>query len=575
MNNLSIRVKVLIPIIVLSLVIFLSSGLAMLNQKNLVNTSYVISDECSDNIEILINIESRLESIGKNMYGHCKSENATTKAEFEATIKAQVTEIETLFSEYEKKEGLTQKEKDYIGAMEGKFQKYVDGVNTVLKSSMDEDDEAQRVAINVLQKPAEDYLLKKIDSLTELRKAEMEKALESQEKAYRFSVVTSFVFILVALVMFAFSIFICIKGIVKPMKYISDKLNKMIRDINNNEGDLSVRININGKDEIGVIGASVNSFIETLQNVMHSITVSSQDMNVIVDMVGKEISLSDDSARDISAAMEELSAAMEDVSSSVGGISGQLSNIAASVEELSAGSDELLECADQMEQSANILKENAINNKNQTSEMTTEIIVKLQTAMEESKKVEQVKQLTNDILNIASQTNLLALNASIEAARAGEAGRGFSVVASEISQLSDSSRDTATHIQDINNLVIETVHQLTRHANDLVELIQNTILPDYDRFVEAGIQYNKDAKHVNEIVNNFHAMSGELRVQTENVQEFAQNISNSVMESSEGIHNAATNTETLSGEIANISSRILENKEVANTLSKEAERFTI
>ena len=181
---------------------------------------------------------------------------------------------------------------------------------------------------------------------------------------------------------------------------------------------------------------------------------------------------------------------MSDVTNSVSGISGQLSNIGASVQELSAGSDELLRYTDKMEQSALGLKNNAIKNKNEASNMTQAIISKLQEAMEESKQVEQIKQLTNDILNIASQTNLLALNASIEAARAGEAGRGFSVVASEISQLSDSSRDTATHIQDINNLIIDAVRQLTNHANELVNYIEDTILPDYDSFVEAGMQYS-------------------------------------------------------------------------------------
>ena len=190
-------------------------------------------------------------------------------------------------------------------------------------------------------------------------------------------------------------------------------------------------------------------------------------------------------------------------------------------------------------------------------------------------KAKEVEQIAGMILNISSQTNLLALNASIEAARAGDAGKGFSVVASEISQLSDSSRDTATNIQTINTLVIETVHELTDHANDLVNYIQETILPDYDSFVNAGVQYNEDANHINEIVNKFHVMSDELRIKTENVQEYAESISNSVLESSEGINNAATNTENLSFEISNISNKILENKEVANSLSQEAEKFVI
>lgn len=76
-------------------------------------------------------------------------------------------------------------------------------------------------------------------------------------------------------------------------------------------------------------------------------------------------------------------------------------------------------------------------------------------------------------------------------------------------------------------------------------------------------------------VNTFHNMSDELQKQTDRVQEYAKSISNSVLESSYGIHSAAANTEKLSSQISNISTKILVNKEVANSLSKEAERFVI
>lgn len=89
------------------------------------------------------------------------------------------------------------------------------------------------------------------------------------------------------------------------------------------------------------------------------------------------------------------------------------------------------------------------------------------------------------------------------------------------------------------------------------------------------MQYSKDANHINQIVNTFHNMSDELQKQTDRVQEYAKSISNSVPESSDGIHSAAANTKKLSSQISNISTKILVNKEVANSLSKEAERFVI
>ena len=88
-----------------------------------------------------------------------------------------------------------------------------------------------------------------------------------------------------------------------------------------------------------------------------------------------------------------------------------------------------------MKSRATELELTAITNKSEAMTMVSEILSSLQKAVEDSKSVDRVNELTNEILNISSQTNLLALNASIEAARAGEAGKGFAVVATEIGAL--------------------------------------------------------------------------------------------------------------------------------------------
>ena len=171
------------------------------------------------------------------------------------------------------------------------------------------------------------------------------------------------------------------------------------------------------------------------------ITDSSLRMNQIIREVDDKVRSSNGNSDDISAAMEELSASMISVADMVSGITKNMKEVEDRTKELSEKSDGLLSYSDTMDQNANKLKNDAILNKKNTGEIVTDIIGKLQTTIQESKKVEKVSELTNDILNIADQTNLLALNASIEAARAGEAGRGFAVVASEIGKLSESSRD--------------------------------------------------------------------------------------------------------------------------------------
>ena len=130
------------------------------------------------------------------------------------------------------------------------------------------------------------------------------------------------------------------------------------------------------------------------------------------------------------------------------------------------------------------MEQTATANKNNTLKIIHSITEEMKEALEESRSVEKVTQLTDDILSISGQTNLLALNASIEAARAGESGRGFAVVADEIRQLADSSREAANNIQNINEQVMKAVRGLVRSSEQIISYINESILPDYESFVK-------------------------------------------------------------------------------------------
>ena len=201
------------------------------------------------------------------------------------------------------------------------------------------------------------------------------------------------------------------------------------------------------------------------------------------------------------------------------------------------------------------------------------ILSALKKAIEDSKSVEQINGLTNEILSISSQTNLLALNASIEAARAGEAGKGFAVVADEIRQLADSSRETASNIQNINNLVTVAVKELIENSNTIVDYINDTVLPDYDGFVSSGQQYKDDATHVNEIVEQFNGMSGNLRQLVHEIVDAINGIASAIEESTNAVSTAAMNTNDLVKEIEGIHDEMEHNKEVAKQLKAQTEIF--
>ncbi len=236
---------------------------------------------------------------------------------------------------------------------------------------------------------------------------------------------------------------------------------------------------------------------------------------------------------------------------------------------------DILEYANEMKNRAAKLKEYAQDNKEDINQMLTPIIGKIKNAVENSKNIEKVNALTDEILSIANQTNLLALNAAIEAARAGEAGRGFSVVAEEIGQLADSSSKTAKNIQEINTMVLDLVNEMISNSNEIIHYMEETILPDYDNFVASGVQYSDDAVHIDQEMAQYAQSFKEINSMVTEIGESISDITKAVDESANGVSNVAGSIQTLVSEIAVINSQMDENGAIAGSLKEEAQRFSV
>ena len=310
-----------------------------------------------------------------------------------------------------------------------------------------------------------------------------------------------------------------------------------------------------------------------LESIMKTIQTESRNMTVSVASITEGINSSNDNASDVSAVMEELSASMEEVS--------------ATVSQISLGADEVLEASKGMsvqakngadfvkeiKDRAQVIKTDTIASKENTSQMIVQNREMLQVAINNSRSVEQINSLTEEILNISGQTNLLALNASIEAARAGDAGKGFAVVAEEIRVLADNSKNTANNIQEISNQVTKAVRELSKNANAMLAFIDETVLVDYDKFVDVAVKYDEDADSMDAILKEFWQGAHELEGTMEQMTSGLEGINSAIDESAQGIGMAAASTNQLVEALSEIRDEANANNEVSELLSSEVERF--
>lgn len=412
--------------------------------------------------------------------------------------------------------------------------------------------------------------ISELDKMIQADEKEAKAALKQAKILSNIAIAGSIAF---TVLIFIIVVLISVRLIVTPVKKSSKELGDMVDEVNNAAADLTKRISVNQKDEIGSLVEGINTFIEALQNVIAGIRDSSVHLNSAFAAVTDSVTSVNGNATDISAVMEELSATMEEVSATLANVNERVEKAGTGMDRISEQSEHILTYATEMQDRATQLEDTAVSNKDTTSAMIQEILGTLQQAIENSRSVEEVNALTDEILNISSQTNLLALNASIEAARAGEAGKGFAVVADEIRVLADSSRETAGNIQQINAKVVAAVGDLAKNSENIVTYINENILKDYDGFVESGHKYRADADYINEVMTSFTESVDHLRQTMDEVVENVNDVSTAVEQGAEGVTNAAENTSQLVGEMDTIMKEIDESNNIISELSTQTNRF--
>lgn len=567
----SVKNKIMIPVLLLAVIAFATSILSIMNADSISKKGDDIANNYLVTIETVGYLSESTQKLTRSAYSYIVAEGDAAKKSVKDNIESLKSEIDGYMKDYEQtldenEETAYSSYKNYYSQFLTQFgvlEKYVDTNQTVNASKL-----ANNNLVDVCNS-----LESALDDMTNSEVEATDHAMRQMHALAAFAKTTGGVCLVVAIGALIVAFLISTRKVVNPIVKTNKELKEISALINDNNGDLTKRVNVKSSDEIGQLAQGINQFLDILQNTIGKIVEGSKNLDNMINSVGENVTVSNDNAQDVSSAMEELSATMQEIAATIQTVNDNTESVGKNVVDIADKTEQINNYSQDMRERADSLAKSADENKRTTDEMVGNIVGTLKKAIEDSKSVERVNELTGEILNISSQTNLLALNASIEAARAGEAGKGFAVVADEIRQLADSSRDTANNIQAINEHVTSAVYQLIDNSNKIIKYIEETILADYDSFVQAGAQYNEDACYISETMQEFAEKTEKLKELMKNTVESIEGISSGVEQSANAVTSSAVSTSQLVEQMNSIDKEMSESRNTVGELKAQTDVF--
>ena len=363
--------------------------------------------------------------------------------------------------------------------------------------------------------------------------------------------------------------------------FIANGLSKTMNKVkafamNLAKGDFTVdKIEAKGKDEIGMMSGSLNEMYENNRDVISRITTGSSNVNdssLKMNQVATELSMKfghiHDNMGKVNDAMMSAGAATEEVSASVNEVNESVQYLAEETSKTSEEVKEIQKRAAEVEESSRQAYDHAIAIVEKYGE-------ELKEANERAQIVSEIGDMANSIADIADQINLLSLNASIEAARAGEHGRGFAVVASEINKLATDTGDAVEKIKVTIEGVQAAFQSMSGGANQLLGFVQETVAPDYDNFVNIGVQYGQDATAFKDLADSIGGLVETITESMEQVNAAVANIAESAQDTAANSADITETVDEVSIMVDDVEGMATEQKDVAADLSNIVSQFKL
>jgi len=360
-----------------------------------------------------------------------------------------------------------------------------------------------------------DKMKNDMSSMRDVVSLSVNQANLDSEKHFKRSLYISVFGIIAALI---FSLLMSTRLLLR-LKYAFGSLQSELTTLNSSEGDLTHRLKVKSKDELGVISSTFNQFIENIQQIMLSIKNASNDIRSFSQDLEKEQQVITNHIENIHGATRQLNENMDQSNASLQEMSSVSEEIYAHIENTHEQVEQSSDIIQTIQENVKGLEKKTRETYHESQQNAQKIQRRLNDALERSKSVEGIAQLSDSIFTITKQTNLLALNASIEAARAGVHGRGFSVVAEEIKILAQHSQDAVMQIQAISGTVLSAVNALQEESTAYAHFSENQTKELVSSMAEVLRDYNDNAKYLGGMIHDIRDNFSDVEVGMRQVNE--------------------------------------------------------
>ena len=573
-RGVGIGIKIMVLLLLLAITAISCVGVLVWTLQSVIGMSDQIVSEQVAEQEKISTLSRQFTYINSQVLTHVMTTNSVTMDTLSEKILQDITDMEQQIEEFGYLLSEGDERKEALDSASAELAKYRKTVESLLVTSAENKTQAYVSATSNLpmfNEHIENYM----NRMLEITAQEMEQAQGQMEQSAArvpgiISVASIALLVVVIVIMLGLRLWV-----IGPVKKATKQVDELVEGIRCNKGDITKRIHVGSRDEVGRLAIAINDLVAQMQIIIRAITEGCGQMEEkqadIISNVEKVNATADHTMRNLGV----MSRGMQLVTGAIEGAQQDTGVLDHTVENMLEVAQNGRNYAADIKEKAGKMKVTAVESKQEATLVMKEIDTAMTESIANSRQIHKITELTEEILGIAGTTNLLALNASIEAARAGEAGRGFAVVAEEIRKLADSSRESANNIQEISNRVVESVEELSENATRLLEFMNTRVMKDYDALEDTGSNYHEAADHVDEMMNEFGQKIDELLSVLQNVNTANTQMEATVGDSTEKLSVVEKNNQGLQQEMKDISYAVEKLAASAGQLKESIRCFTV